>query len=88
MPDVVLIDRRYRVACALNILIKAVNKHKVAIIFDDYIGREQYYIFQQYCEIYNTIDRMVLFEYNKSYISEIVINDMKNLLEKYLKITE
>uniref|UniRef100_UPI0040489EF3 hypothetical protein n=1 Tax=Algoriphagus sp. TaxID=1872435 RepID=UPI0040489EF3 len=88
MPDVVLIDGRYRVACALNILIKAANHHKVSIIFDDYIGRDQYFIFQQFCDIYTTVDRMAFFEYNKSYIPENVINEMKILLEQYLKIAE
>jgi hypothetical protein len=83
-PEIVLIDGRYRVACALNILLKAANKYSVLIIIDDYVGREEYYIFEKFLKVSKSIDRMAFFEYNKELINNEQINAIKETLDIYL----
>lgn len=60
IPDVVLIDGRFRVAAfvasALNI-----NK-KTTIIFDDYVGRAQYHCVEPIAMPSETVDRAAIFE--------------------------
>lgn len=84
IPDVILIDGRYRVACALNILFRAANKHRITIFFDDYVGRDDYYFFEKYCAVQQKVDRMAIFEYDLSPISESLLLELKNDLEVYL----
>ena len=84
MPDVVLIDGRYRVACALNILLKAANNCKILIIIDDYNGRDEYKIFEQFCNKINSIERMAFFEYDGKLIDSQEIEKIKKYLNLYL----
>ena len=87
-PDIVLIDGRYRIACALNILYRASNKYAVTIIIDDYVGREEYSFFEKFCPISKTIERMALFEYNKFHINEEQLRNIEIALNDYLKKVE
>jgi len=53
-PDLILIDGRYRVLCALTVLeyIKKNNIKKITIILDDYLKREkQYGVLKRYFKI-------------------------------------
>ena len=83
-PDVILIDGRYRVACAINILLRVANKHRITIFFDDYLGRDDYYIFEKYCNLEYKIDRMAIFKYNLKPISEKQLLKLKYDLQIYL----
>lgn len=85
IPEVVLVDGRYRVACALNILLKYANKKKFMILFDDYVGRDEYLIVQSYFPSYHNIDRMGVFEYNLETIDETTYYKLKGDFQKYLK---
>jgi hypothetical protein len=85
IPEIVLIDGRYRVACALNILQRAANKFPVMIIIDDYVGREEYYVFEKFLKLSKTIDRMAFFEYYNEPISNTQIKEIKDTLNIYLK---
>ena len=49
--DLVLIDGRFRVACALYAIRRAVQAEVSCLIcFDDYLLREKYQVLAQYCE--------------------------------------
>lgn len=87
-PDVVLIDGRYRVACAMNILLRAANKFKVTIMIDDYQGREEYIYFEKYCKLIRMVDRLAFFEYDMSHIKSHIMEELKKDLALYLKKVE
>ena len=59
LPDVVLIDGRFRVCCFLTCL-KFANEG-TAIIFDDYNDREEYKFIEKYLEASKTFGRQALF---------------------------
>lgn len=46
VPDVVLIDGRFRVACLLTTLLHA--RPGTRIVFDDYIGRKTYHLVEEF----------------------------------------
>lgn len=87
-PDVVLIDGRYRVACAMNILLRAANTFKVTIMIDDYLGREEYSYFEKYFPLSKMVDRMAFFEYNLELLTQETIFELKKDLALYLKKAE
>ena len=51
LPDLVLIDGRFRVACALKALRMLRNDRGWSIVVDDYIGRPQYAVIADFAEI-------------------------------------
>tara|TARA_R110000824_G_scaffold108705_1_gene256030 strand:+ start:1555 stop:2127 length:573 start_codon:yes stop_codon:yes gene_type:complete len=58
--DLILIDGRFRVACALKA--HAVISDNCVIAFDDYLDRQHYHIIEYYYEIIDRGDRMVLLQ--------------------------
>ena len=85
-PEIILVDGRYRVACALNILVRYANKKSFTILFDDYIGRDEYLAVSEYFK--NSVqfvgDRMGVFKYNLETIDDLLLNEIKNKLKFYL----
>ena len=75
IPDLVLIDGRFRVACALNAWL-AVDTHTL-VLFDDFTNRPHYHTVLKYFTIVETVGRMVLL---KKYMD--VTMDEKDL-DKY-----
>ena len=57
--DLVFIDGRFRVACALQVIINC--KQDVKIIIHDFNNRPQHHILLEFLEIVDTIDTMALF---------------------------
>ncbi len=86
-PEIILVDGRYRVACALNILVRYANKKSFTILFDDYIGRNEYSIVSEYFK--NSLQfvgvRMCVFKYNLEIIDDLLLNEIKNKLKLYLE---
>lgn len=61
-PDLVLIDGRFRVACALESL-KNLNANSDAkILFDDYFEREHYSVVEQFGDLIEKVGRMAVFK--------------------------
>jgi len=58
-PQVVMVDGRFRVACFLYSLMCATPG--TIILFDDYIGRVQYSVVEQFCPVHETFGRMAGF---------------------------
>lgn len=73
-PDLVLVDARYRVACALATATRA-NRAGVTttLIFDDYIGREHYHVVEDYLGRSEIVGRSAVFEVGRDAISDDVI---------------
>lgn len=78
VPDLVLIDGRFRVACFLTALINAVPKTK--IIFDDYTNRSCYHIVEEFISPIETCGRQALF-----IVPDTVnnVSEIKELINKF-----
>lgn len=77
--DVVLIDGRFRVFCFLTSLLHA--QKGTRILFDDYIGREEYHIVEEFTECRATCGRQVLFVVPD--LSEIDRLQVEKLAQKF-----
>jgi ABC-type sulfate transport system substrate-binding protein len=76
-PDVIFIDGRYRVSCALQI--HEYISPETRVLFDDFLNRPHYHEILDYYDIIHKVDNMV--ELRKKNI--IVPNSVKN---KYITI--
>lgn len=59
VPDLVLVDGRFRVTCFLTCLLEA--RPGTKIIFDDYMNRPKYHLVEEFCEASKTSVRQALF---------------------------
>ncbi|MGH1579166.1 hypothetical protein [Planktotalea sp.] len=63
-PDVILVDGRFRVACALTAMLRC--EQETTLLFDDYEGRKGYYVIEDYLEKQEVVGRMARFTVNKT----------------------
>lgn len=71
VPDVVLIDGRFRVASFLYSVLSA--RVGTTIMFDDYLDRPQYFIVERFCRLKEQHGRMGVFQVQHHYaLPEIV----------------
>lgn len=61
-PEVVLVDGRFRVGCALATAFR--TKRKVTLLFDDYVQRDHYHVIEEFLGQPEVIGRMAIFEVN------------------------
>ena len=59
-PDVVLVDGRFRVACAFATMLRA--EKPVTLLFDDYMGRKGYHSLEDFVERKDNVANMARFE--------------------------
>lgn len=59
-PDLILIDGRFRVACALAAMLRCTRK--VTILFDDYRDRKRYRVLEEFLELKEMRGYMARFE--------------------------
>lgn len=62
-PDVILVDGRFRVACALTAMLRCTRK--TTLLFDDYEGRKGYHILEDFLEKEEVVGNMARFTVNK-----------------------
>ena len=62
LPDLVLIDGRFRVACALTTIKYLTNKLSFEILVDDYGDRAEYQEIEKYAELSSMQGRMAVFK--------------------------
>jgi hypothetical protein len=65
VPDLVLIDGRFRIACFLYSLLCA--RVGTTILFDDYFDRPEYFVVEQYCSLTERAGRMGVFNVTKEF---------------------
>ena len=65
IPDLVLIDGRFRVASFLFSLISA--RIDTTIMFDDYIERPEYFVVENFCDLFEIKGRMAIFKVQKNF---------------------
>lgn len=59
-PEVVLVDGRFRVGCALATAYR--TRRKVTLLFDDYVQRNHYHVIEEFLGQPEVIGRMAIFE--------------------------
>ena len=62
LPDLVLIDGRFRVACALTTIKYLTNKVSFEILVDDYGDRPEYREIEKYVQLTSMQGRMAVFK--------------------------
>lgn len=65
VPDTILIDGRFRVACFLASLLSARNG--TVILFDDYFDRPHYFVVEEFCKLVEKRGRMGVFVATNNY---------------------
>ena len=66
LPDLVLVDGRFRVACALKALKMLRSERDWMIVVDDYVGRPEYGTIAEFAELDQFVGRMAVFTGAKS----------------------
>jgi hypothetical protein len=62
LPDVILIDGRFRVACALATIKNLQDKIDFEILFDDYADRDFYHPIEEFAQLHAMHGRMAVFK--------------------------
>lgn len=71
VPDVALIDGRFRVASFLYSLVSA--RIGTNILFDDYVNRPDYHVVEEFCKLTDIKGRMGVFSVNNNFsLSELI----------------
>ena len=63
-PDVILVDGRFRVACALTAMMRCTKK--TTLLFDDYEGRKGYHGIEEFLKKEEVVGNMARFSVKKS----------------------
>jgi hypothetical protein len=63
-PDVILVDGRFRVACALTAMLRC--ERETTLLFDDYEGRKGYHVIEDYLKKEEVVGNMARFTVNKT----------------------
>ncbi len=74
-PDTVLIDGRFRVACALRTLLEV--DENCSILVDDYVGRTPYECITRYGDLVALHGRMAEFKKKSDFDEELVRRDLE-----------
>jgi len=62
IPDLILVDGRFRVACALKIIRLLADKNDWTLVVDDYIERDKYHVIEKYAQLDRYVGRMAVFK--------------------------
>jgi hypothetical protein len=62
LPDLILVDGRFRVACALTCLANLKGFSSATILIDDYAGRPYYHVVEKYAKLLKLAGRMAIFQ--------------------------
>lgn len=79
LPDLVLIDGRFRVACALTTIKYLINRVFFEILVDDYAPRAEYREIEKYAELSSMQGRMAVFKPR----SAVNLDDIDRAIETY-----
>jgi hypothetical protein len=72
LPDLVLVDGRFRVACALKALQMLRDQSGWSIVVDDYADRPQYHVIADFAELDRYAGRMAVFTAPKDVGSDLL----------------
>jgi hypothetical protein len=80
IPDLVLIDGRFRIACALYSLMQLHGREDVTILFDDYGDRRNYHVIESFARLEQMAGRMAVFHPR----SDVAIEDLAAALDRFM----
>jgi hypothetical protein len=78
LPDIILVDGRFRIACALASIKQMYGKIEFEILFDDYKERPYYQVMEHFARLHAIHGRMAVFK-QKS----ISLAELETTLEKF-----
>lgn len=61
LPDLILVDGRFRVACTLSVALHLFGRSGWTLLFDDYVGRPHYTVVEQFLTLSQMVGRMAVF---------------------------
>lgn len=61
-PDLILVDGRFRVACALTSILHLADTPHWEILVDDYVGRHHYTVIEEFARLEKMVGRMAVFK--------------------------
>lgn len=74
-PDLILVDGRYRAACALNAANNAAGRsHDVTLMFDDYVNRPWYHFIEEHMDPPEFVGRAAIFKLSRRWVEQDVVN--------------
>ena len=79
LPDLILIDGKFRVACALKLL-NYFRRHRhidYELMVDDYVGRKQYHILEKFFEVGVKMYELVTFHHKSKIDNENLVRTIK-----------
>jgi hypothetical protein len=79
IPDVVLVDGRFRVCCFLTSLVR--GREGTRILFDDYTDRGRYHIVERFVKPVRTCGRQALFVVPRK--DQIELNEVGKMIERF-----
>lgn len=79
-PDLVLIDGRFRIACALHSLMQLRGREDVTILFDDYGDRRNYHVLERFARLEQMAGRMAVFHPR----NDIATEDLGVALDRFM----
>lgn len=79
LPDLVLVDGRFRVACALTTIKHLTHKMLYEILVDDYASRSEYREIEKFAELSSMQGRMAVFKPK----SDVNLDDLDRAIEAY-----
>lgn len=74
VPQLILVDGRFRVACFLFSLLNA--RVGTPVLFDDYRDRPEYHIVEQYCGVREMRGRMAVFVVEHNYATKSIAQEL------------
>ncbi len=74
VPDLILIDGRFRVACFLYSLYTA--RCGTLILFDDYFDRPEYHLVEQFCPVEGRYGRLATFRVSRGFDANLLLNKL------------
>ena len=79
LPDLILIDGRFRVACALKVTKYLSNKDDWLMLVDDYVSRDQYREIERFATLDRFVGRMAVFRP----MACVDLGELSNAINKY-----
>ncbi|MBI5128471.1 MAG: hypothetical protein HZA66_03430 [Rhodopseudomonas palustris] len=77
-PDLILIDGRFRVACALKAIQALRHREGWTIVVDDYVGRDYYKVVENFAKLEFFVGRMAVFKRATEYDETSYLNALRD----------
>lgn len=83
-PDLVLVDGRFRVACALKAIRLLKDHSSWTLLVDDYIGRPDYHVIAEFAQLDRCVGRMGVFGAPK----KLSVTELQQQIDLYEQLSD